>query len=580
LFTWRTARYGFNPTDQYFVLADSWRILHGQVPHADFVTARPAGSPIFHMVDFLLAGGYSGPVFIVGTALSVLELFVAAIALVALVTRTPYGQWLGTPYRGFTLISIAACAALVDLHTFPASPWHTIDGIAFTAAGWYLLDRGVVSRSNGRIYTGLLLVGFSAVVKQSFAPAGLIALAIILWHPATRGERPPFRRWIGYSSALALLPAVYLAWVASAGGLKEAARELTASQAVWGEQLLQILQIHVLAHSKPAAALALAFGLAIVCSFWLSRRNPRSVTALMLRATACGLVVLQVILGRTLRLPDTGIDPATLSWWMLAGLILSKAAFTRRGWQAPLLILALGWITSLSWGYATPALMGGSLAATCLLLLWDDMRAALPRTSRRPVDPRVAIAAMSVISLFATAAVFTGVADVRDTHTYRDLSRNSLTADLGAIGSAGAGIRTSPNSFAYLSAIKQCVTRYPAHSTAILPDNAAVYPLLGLHDPFPIDWMYGPELVGHARKEILAAGAKLARQGGYLVLFETGDTAQIAFAPPARATLSTPIAGDTALDLLTAVRDELPGTPVACGPFVGVYAPRNLLAGP
>lgn len=92
-FTWRTARYGFNPTDQYYILADSWRILHGQVPHADFVTARPAGSPIYHMVDFLLAGGYRGPVFMVGTLLSVLEVFVAAIALLALVTRTPYGRW-------------------------------------------------------------------------------------------------------------------------------------------------------------------------------------------------------------------------------------------------------------------------------------------------------------------------------------------------------------------------------------------------------------------------------------------------------------------------------------------------------
>jgi len=36
---YRVARFGFNPTDQGFILAQSWRLLHGEIPHADIVSA-------------------------------------------------------------------------------------------------------------------------------------------------------------------------------------------------------------------------------------------------------------------------------------------------------------------------------------------------------------------------------------------------------------------------------------------------------------------------------------------------------------------------------------------------------------
>jgi hypothetical protein len=47
-------RLGFNPTDEGFVLAGSYRILHGQVPHLDFISPRPAGSLVIHVLDFAL----------------------------------------------------------------------------------------------------------------------------------------------------------------------------------------------------------------------------------------------------------------------------------------------------------------------------------------------------------------------------------------------------------------------------------------------------------------------------------------------------------------------------------------------
>src|SRR5438270_12258470 len=52
MFSWM----GFTPTDEGFTLANSRRILDGQVPHRDFILIRPFVSPLIH-VPFVLFGG-------------------------------------------------------------------------------------------------------------------------------------------------------------------------------------------------------------------------------------------------------------------------------------------------------------------------------------------------------------------------------------------------------------------------------------------------------------------------------------------------------------------------------------------
>src|SRR6266498_2935031 len=59
----RVGRFGFHPTDQGFVLGQSWRLLHGEIPHRDLISARPLGSAALHVVDFLLPG----PLFLMST---------------------------------------------------------------------------------------------------------------------------------------------------------------------------------------------------------------------------------------------------------------------------------------------------------------------------------------------------------------------------------------------------------------------------------------------------------------------------------------------------------------------------------
>ncbi|HNY56128.1 MAG TPA: hypothetical protein PKI86_10890, partial [Chitinophagales bacterium] len=49
------SKYGFNPTDEGFVLSASNRILHGQIPHVDFSSVRPLGYAYLHIPELLIS---------------------------------------------------------------------------------------------------------------------------------------------------------------------------------------------------------------------------------------------------------------------------------------------------------------------------------------------------------------------------------------------------------------------------------------------------------------------------------------------------------------------------------------------
>jgi hypothetical protein len=52
------SKYGFNPTDEGFVLSTTNRILHGQIPHVDFSSVRPVGYAILHIPELLFSNNY------------------------------------------------------------------------------------------------------------------------------------------------------------------------------------------------------------------------------------------------------------------------------------------------------------------------------------------------------------------------------------------------------------------------------------------------------------------------------------------------------------------------------------------
>jgi hypothetical protein len=523
-------RFGFNPTDQGYVLAQAWQIRHGAVPHLEAISSRPFGSEVLHLVDFWLPG----PLYLSSMWLSALELVLATVWLAVLVLDRPVRAW------RLSHVLLVSAAELVNVHAFPLMAWPTIDGMALAAGGWLAVVRGRQRGSIGLCAAGALACGFAPLTKQSFAAVPVIALVLLGSRLRGRGAAWVWAGLVGPGVA-------YLAWVGLGGGFSAMTDQLLGGQAVYGRELVSGA-LHVLRHDR---LFAVAAPVLVACLVVLggARRGALLVAG---AAAYAGLVVL-VVLRSGLTIGGAWGDVA---FWAALGIVVVRAVRARRApATGAVLVLALGWMVSLSWGYATPDLISGSLLLVVGVESWRACGARLPEPGRVLLGSGL-LAATLVASVTAH--------DV----SYRDAPRDALTADAGRFAPGLAGVRTSQSTLRYLLDIKRCVADHPAERVAVLPDNPVVYPLLDLDDPFPQIWVLRLESYGKVPDQLVAAARRLREQGGYLVLFQTFDARRSWLDPPAVPPERLFVPG-----LQHRISEQLEGEPVRCGSLVGVYRP-------
>ncbi|MEC3973684.1 hypothetical protein [Amycolatopsis sp. H20-H5] len=563
----RVGRFGFHPSDQGFILAQAWRVLHGEIPHADIISARPLGSAILHVVDFVVPG----PLFFVSSVLSMIEIIISTMAFTVLLTRRRVRDW------GPGLTALVAAASLINLNGFPLMAWHTVDGIALTACGAWALDAGI---RTGRAFprrSGLFLLGCAVFVKQSFVLAAVIGVLYLLLHPALREGAFRTARWwwrtIADLLALGAFPLVYVGVVVAGGGFTAMVDQLTGGTPAYGERLLGLWmtgEADPTFVDPPLPELAL---FAIAAAILIALRLFEGRLGLFGRL-ASWLFVLGGAAAVLLTVVDGGFTGpsrwADVLWWSAAIAVVANTITRRRVPWAGLLVLATGFMISLSWGNDTPTLLTGSLGLTALLLLADGMPPPFEWPSRLSLWPLTAVAGLAVVALAGQQVVYR-----HDQHAYLDVAHDQLTADLGTIIPDMRGIRTNPNTFTYVSQIRDCVGRFPAGRTAVLPDNTFAYPALRLRNPFPLEWPLPLEIVADAPQRMLATADELNRDGDYLVLFQTVPRQVLAVGGPVPAKVppETPIFDYLGLE--QAIQARLTGLVVTCGSFVGKWVPHR-----
>lgn len=578
LATWLTlyvGRYGFAPMDQGFTQALTWRILHGEVPHADFFSPRPAGSAVFHIVDFAIPG----PLMLVQAWIATLQFAVSAIALTVLVTGRPWTRF------GPLLIGLTAAATMINLHMWAAMTWHTTDGIFFASLGWCLIDRGVRRDSAAMRRWGLFLAGYAVICKQSFAPVALVAVAMLFLHPRRTGA-VTLRATVRDLAALAAGPFAYVVWVVLAGGTAELPNQLLGADGIWGERVLTMLPDMLEYAPREARWLWLFLAaLAVIAATRLVVRHAGDGSVRRVAAwadpAACAVATAAVVAELAqAKLVFAEVVYSVILWWMLVAAVAVDVVVRRRVRTAALPVLALGWMVSLSYGYDVPALIGGSLALTTLVVLWRGAATPAPLVAvaaspaRRAVLVRAAAVACAGALVAGTGAV--KLLDVRDGNGYIDGGRPYLTQDMGTVSPEMRGIRTSPGDRRYMEQVRDCVRARPASRVAILPDTSVAYPVFKLNNPFPMDWLYYMEVTNPEAEKLMVARAKeLDREGDYLVLFQTIDVRFVAVPGyvPKHVPANQPITKWTDRAIEVRVKRELHGEVFSCGSFVAVWAP-------
>jgi hypothetical protein len=554
----RYGHLGFNPTDEGFLLSQARRVVQGAAPHTELISPRPLGSAVLHTLDLVV------PVARVELSRLYATLAVAMTALLAFrfATARPLARF------GPAAVLATVLATLGNLNSFPMMAWHTIDGLLLTTAGLVLLDASDAELRSRRSWAGLVLLGATVTVKQSFVLVPLLGLAWVAARLRRSGaDRGTWWRGVLAGAALTAVPGLlYLGWLLVTGSLGAAWGQLTGAQGTDLGRPFEVFRAPLVAPTVLALVAVVALW---VLATVLRRREAGSASTTFAVVTWAALGAASLLWTRSLL--DGGLAIAGPWGWQVFWVLLVVAALgswsDRRFDARAFAIAGIGWMISLSWGVPVPNLFAGTMAVVAAHRVWTWYRPLAARPGRTAVLPAVA----ALLALLLVAPVFD---TARTEAVYRDLPAAALDRSLGDVSSEFGRIRTNAVTGQYVAWIGDCAARYPASRTAVLPDNGFAEQVFGFDNPFPMTWMTPLEW-GEEEERLLAAARELDRQGDYLVLFQTFRAAhldrydELPLAEPG----SELVFG--ADGLLTELRAELGGEEIVCGPFVGTYEPAS-----
>lgn len=447
---------GFNLTDDGFVLAQSRRLLSGEIPHRDFLSIRPVGSALLHMVDLLIGGERT---FLVSRLLYWLEVAVGCWAWLTIVLES-------VPVRlgRMAVLPFAALAFMFSTHTFPPMAWYTVDAITLASLG--LLASG--SQRRPMQLVGHALIGAAAICKQNFLPLALLGVLL-----RGRARRPD--AWFAAFSA----PLVYVAVLVACGAAPAMREQLTAVTGLFESGLRPYVQEGWFASGLALGAL---FG-------WLvARSQSRGANVTRYVAMAAGWAAV-AFAGRALDADAFHyiLSEAFLLFGLATGAIVVQ--LVRREFTPDMLAgafaLALAWCTAVSLGYRSPALVCGPLV---LVFGLGTLAAIEPKG--RAAALRMATACASLTLLLVAANWW----PARRDHIYHEATAPLLTHDLAGVLPGGRGIRTNEHTYAMLQDLHDTVTGLHGRPYALLVDGPGWWVCAEQRNPLPVDWANNMEL--------------------------------------------------------------------------------------
>lgn len=566
LIWWRLAPNGYNTSDYGFVIGQSWRILHGEVPHLDFISARPAGSALLHTIDFAL------PLPLVESSRLVSILLSTGVTLfagVAVLGRAPWRwSWIGHV--------VVATALLFTINTFQIGPWYTMDGLFFTVGAIAAMRVWEDRRGDDLPVLALLAAGTAPLFKQSFFLAPILVGAWLLY-VLYRRRQLTWRR-VGVAGLLGAAPGLnYLAVMVITGAISPMISQLTSATTVdWAGVMDTISILAAPTRHAGAAVLVVAF----VVGLWFTRSDgPGSSApnrAIVRSIIAAVGFILSAYVGLAAHLNMYDLVWSTRLFWMAAAATIIAGATQRRLRTAELALVLAAWMTVLSWGLQWPLLAAGAMLLVLAQILSEASGDVL-RTIEVPTRVAVPWGAAVVLTFGLTIVVLDDAIQHRVLH--RDLPASQLTVDLRSIDDDFGRVRTNPSTAAVLRDASECLADHPAGGVVFGSWNSDLYAVLGVRNPLATDGANTFEITG-AEDQYRDSVRALADRGDFLVLFpllnpETVHGVSADDHPVADLDTPIPEYWFTASAPYSWMAEELGGEAVACGSWVGLWEPAR-----
>jgi len=529
---------GFNPTDDGVVLAQSYRIINGEIPHKDFISIRPVLSGILHTIHFQS----SLPLFESGRVFVLFEIFIISF-LWAFILVKHFFRKTEQKYQLYIFSLLGIVAFLLNVNTYHLYPWTTIDAVLFSSIGFTFLLSAIDCDHQKKaffLYTlaALFLFSLAALCRQSFIFISILSSLFLMvkYFKKINMIRLAFAFILGFSPFL-----LYFIYLLANDAFPEFISQMTGRTELFETGILRYIKSFILAQLGLLNLIMLVFvAVSFIKQKHLNIKTKSTLTGKFLlffdkenKSTwriISGIYSFALIFGAFWFFfhKDYKIIPFEFFWILVT---LSIAAFQFRvfGFKETVIltfVILLAWTSSISLGANAPIYTTGILAISILILIIELVGHLNLINFKYLNKQTIKIAATFLVSVLFFISIYG-----QRQFNYRDLSAGKLNKNLGDILPAFGNIKTNQTTYNYYKDFLKIYQQFDLKDRfVLLPNNAAIYPALQSRSPFPLDWMIRNEHVG-ADEQLLQMAEKALQQKDLYIVVDKYNSIEMAFTP-------------------------------------------------
>lgn len=471
---------GFNPTDEGVVLAQSWRLINGEIPHEDFISIRPAGSGYLHTISFLLPGS------LVTNArwFVLLQFFIIAAVLSTLFFKIQ-SEYREKEKSIIFFIALLISGFTISVFNYNLYSWTTIDAVFWTILALPLL----YSKNKWKNSLALVFISLAALSRQTF---GIIVILAYLY--VVINNRRSFVKYIPVFAIGAipfLLYALMLFWT---GSFNEFLHQMTGRTEFVQTAVIQFAKKFVVNYNTPLNIITMIVAVVLYLkrkSGIIDRFKNKSLHTLF--AIIYFFVSFSLIIHHFIK-PQMDIYSLPFSFFymtiffgILHFILLPRHINTRK---LVFYVLVISWVSAISLGDNSPVFATGILFISLIVMCID----VLVSIEVPKINLLMNKWSLLVYSIVVFVFGIYGQANVN----YRDLGKDKLILGLNSSSDEFGNIRANKFIVGYYQELAGIYNSLDGskNNTIVFPHNAMFYPLMQTKNPAPLDWLIANEYIG------------------------------------------------------------------------------------
>lgn len=473
---------GFNPTDEGVILAQSFRILNGEIPHKDFISIRPTASGYLHTINFILPG----PCFVNARYFVLFQFFIITIlTIIMLFKNFNLGE---TSKFKFFFISILIAGYTITILNYNLYSWTTIDAVFWSIISIYFLFN---TQNKFNYIISIFTISIAALSRQTFALIAVILFIYVFFKLKSNFKSLVIIFFLGSLPLIA-----YFIMLLKYNALNEFITQMSGRTEFFQTAILQYIKRFLFCISFPFNLITLLTTIFLLkknnskIKCFLENYNVQKYISLFYPLLVLFLILIYFMANQQniFTLPfELFFILFTLLFFHYTVLPKYKKVRT-----VSFFILLISWISSISLGDNTPVFSTGPLFISICLICIDLIINYYPSSKKLKIFFNPATCIIISFLIFTTGFIS------QRKFNYRDKPANDLIYGLGSLAPEFGKIKTNKNIIEYYSELKQIFDSLPnsKNNIIVFPHNAAFYPAFNTKNPFSLDWLIANEFIG------------------------------------------------------------------------------------